>query len=243
MQSIPKLCRCGCGNSIVPQYHHKWRPSKYIWGHYLKGSRNNHYKGIDKWVKKHQGKYFCQCPDCLEKGQCNETVITIRPAHHYMGIPRFKYHHQLRGVKQSDKWCENRAKAIRQAYVNDPTYRERLREYNLQLIKSGEWGNKFKKRPTKPERVFATLMPSCIRYTGDGKWWRKLLNGKYKNPDFKVKGENKVIEIFGDYHHRNDNPAELISLYKQSGIDCLVIWEREVYNHPENVKRMVKNFL
>ena len=99
------------------------------------------------------------------------------------------------------------------------------------------------KSPNHLERLFIKLTPDCVRFVGDGSWWRKLLNGKYKNPDFKVTGQNKVIELFGDYWHRNDSPQELIDLYNQIGIACLVFWEHELYDQSELVVNKVLNFI
>lgn len=97
--------------------------------------------------------------------------------------------------------------------------------------------------PSKPEKIFDEMTPSIVRYVGNRTWWRKLPNGKYKNPDFKVTGKNKVIEVYGDYFHKNDNPQDLIDLYKQIGIDCLIIWEGEIYKHPNQVQVKVKEFI
>jgi len=99
-----------------------------------------------------------------------------------------------------------------------------------------------RKRPTSPERIVSLWFPE-LRYTGNGIWWRKLANGKNKNPDFKITGQNKVIEIFGDYWHRGENPRKLIDLYKQAGIDCLVIWEKEINRQPEITTGKISQFI
>lgn len=89
--------------------------------------------------------------------------------------------------------------------------------------------------------------PKEVKYVGNRAWWRYLPNGHNKNPDFKITGQNKVIELFGDYFHRKgtpyDNPQELIDLYKQVGLDCLIFWEHEVYNSQEEVLKRVSNFI
>ena len=99
------------------------------------------------------------------------------------------------------------------------------------------------KRPTLPEKLLNEMTPPIVQYIGNGIWWRTLPNGKHKNPDFKIKGQNKVIEVFGDYWHRNDNPRELINLYNQAGVDCLVIWENEIKNQPQIVIEKINNFI
>ncbi len=60
---------------------------------------------------------------------------------------------------------------------------------------------------------------------------------------FKITGQNKVIEIYGDYWHRNDNPQDLINLYKQIGYDCMIFWEHEIYDYPERITIKVNNFI
>jgi len=103
------------------------------------------------------------------------------------------------------------------------------------------------RRPTLPERIFNEMTPRSIRYVGNRAWWQKLNDGHRHNPDFKVTGQNKVIEIFGDYYHRpgtkKDDPQKLISLYAQAGFDCLIVWEKEIYRRPEQVLERVNNFL
>jgi len=102
---------------------------------------------------------------------------------------------------------------------------------------------KTKKRPTRLEMLFDEITPKQVRYVGNGAWWRRFRNGHSKNPDFKITGQNKIIELYGDYWHRNDNPQKLIDLYKQVGLECLVIWEHEVYNNQEEVLQKVNEFI
>lgn len=48
----------------------------------------------------------------------------------------------------------------------------------------------------------------------------------YKNPDFKVINQNKVIEVTSDAYNRTKDDYEktTIAFYKKRGYDCLVIW-------------------
>lgn len=79
--------------------------------------------------------------------------------------------------------------------------------------------------PNKTELLFDSLTPPELRFVGDGKFWIRLPNGKWKNPDFKVTGKNKVIELFGGmgWFHTEQEAVELTELYKQAGYDCLVL--------------------
>ena len=105
-------------------------------------------------------------------------------------------------------------------------------------------------KPNKPESIINSLTPDHIHYVGNRAWWRKLKiktdNGyieKYKNPDFKVKGQNKVIEIHGDYWHEGENTEALIQAYKEAGLECLVIWEHEIYDDLDRVLSKIAEFI
>lgn len=98
------------------------------------------------------------------------------------------------------------------------------------------------RRPTNPEKIFNEITPDDVRYTGDRNWWRKTKK-QYRNPDFKITGQNKVIEIYGDYWHRNNKPKDLIQEYKEIGLDCLVFWESEIYKEPERILEEVNDFI
>lgn len=72
------------------------------------------------------------------------------------------------------------------------------------------------------------------RYVGDGK---VVINGK--NPDFiNVNGKKQIIELFGNYWHKGENPQNRINLFKEYGFDTLVIWENELANEKAIAKRV-----
>jgi endogenous inhibitor of DNA gyrase (YacG/DUF329 family)/G:T-mismatch repair DNA endonuclease (very short patch repair protein) len=98
-------------------------------------------------------------------------------------------------------------------------------------------------KPTGPERKIIDMMPGNIRYTGNRSWWRTLPSGKSKNPDFKVTGENKVIEVYGNYWHKGEDPADIIGQYRAIGIDCLVLWESEINKQPDMVREKIHSFV
>jgi len=54
-----------------------------------------------------------------------------------------------------------------------------------------------------------------------------ILGGKI--PDFvNVNGQKKIIELYGNYWHKHDNPQDRIDYFKQFGWDTLIIWEKEL---------------
>jgi G:T-mismatch repair DNA endonuclease (very short patch repair protein) len=83
-------------------------------------------------------------------------------------------------------------------------------------------------KPNKPETFLLGLLekmyPGEWKYTGDFSF---IINGK--NPDFvNVNGQKKIIEVFGDYWHRGEDPADRVAAFSPFGYQTLVIWERDL---------------
>jgi len=98
----------------------------------------------------------------------------------------------------------------------------------------------FSLKPNKPERklnrILQKMFPNEYRYVGD---FQFFLGGK--NPDFmNINGQKKLIEVFGDYWHRNDNPEDRINHFKKYGFSTLVIWQRELENKEHLVKTLTE---
>ena len=93
-------------------------------------------------------------------------------------------------------------------------------------------------QPTAPEFQLALLLtqvcPVEYRYTGDG---RLVIDGMV--PDFaNVNGKKRVIEVFGDYWHKGEDPQVKIRRYARYGFSCLVIWEHEIRDSPDLVQKI-----
>ena len=74
------------------------------------------------------------------------------------------------------------------------------------------------------EKILNRLFPGEWKFVGDGKL---IIDGKC--PDFaNINGQKKLIELYGDYWHRNDNPQDRIDIFKPFGYKTLVIWESEL---------------
>ncbi len=96
-------------------------------------------------------------------------------------------------------------------------------------------------RPNVPalmlEDLINHILPNKYSYVGD---WAIFIGGI--NPDFiSNDGENKVIEMFGDHWHKGENPQERIDKFAEQGLDCLVIWEHELWE--ESLEELVKKIL
>jgi len=84
------------------------------------------------------------------------------------------------------------------------------------------------KRPNRAEaelgRLLDILAPGEYRYVGDGGF---LIGGK--SPDFvNIAGRNTLVELFGDYWHRNDDPRIRAATFAPFGYRTLIIWEHEL---------------
>lgn len=141
---------------------------------------------------------------------------------------------------------KNQSIAMKKYYDSHPLAKEEMSERSKRQWQDPEFVKKWFKghdmAPNKLEKFFDKITPDIVRYVGNKAWFRTI-NGKHKNPDFKVTGQDKVIEIFGGHWHKGENPQELINLYKQAGLDCLVFWEDEVYKQPNAVLEKVNSFI
>jgi very-short-patch-repair endonuclease len=133
-------------------------------------------------------------------------------------------------------------------------FRAKQSKIHAELWKSPEFRDKvlkaISKVPNKPETILNQLTPIEVRYVGNRSFWvriKLLVDGEYviknKNPDFKITGQKKVIELYGDYWHKNDNPEDIINAYKEIGYDCLIIWESEIYNELELTLERISQFM
>jgi len=97
-----------------------------------------------------------------------------------------------------------------------------------------------KRQPNKKEILLSNLLQELFlpyRYVGNGQF---ILGGKC--PDFlNVNGQKKLIELFGDFWHKGENPQGRIDYFKQYGFETLVIWECELAK-PNELKTKLANF-
>lgn len=120
----------------------------------------------------------------------------------------------------------------------NPMYGKTLTEKHRKALWSGR-----KNSHTKPELKMADLLKpySEWEFVGDGQFHLKT-SKKWRIPDFVNKSKKRIIEVYGDYWHRGENPNDKISEYKEIGWDCIVVWESEIMAEDFSVER-IKYFL
>jgi len=85
--------------------------------------------------------------------------------------------------------------------------------------------------------ILESLYPGEWKFVGDG---QVIIDGKC--PDFiNVNGQKKIIELYGERWHRDDDPQDRINVFKPFGYDTLVIWVRELQNS-RKVRKMIIEF-
>jgi len=138
-------------------------------------------------------------------------------------------------IQQAANTSEEKARRSRQskALWKDPEYREKVVRAAIAACH---------KTPNKLEVAMQALLdkvlPGEYRFVGNGEF---ILGDK--NPDFlNVNGQKKLIEVYGDYWHRNDDPQDRIDLFQEFGFDTLVIWEHEIKDDLVKVAEKVLEF-
>lgn len=154
------------------------------------------------------------------------------------------------GNKKRRKELAQRAKGNRYAIGSNPDKTSRLhteimkkkwkdldyRNKQLRSILSNN-SKKYNKSEQKLDIFLQKLLPNEYKYVGDGQFFLGS-----KNPDFlNMNNKKKIIELFGDYWHKNDKPEDRINYFKQHEYDCLVVWDSEL-NDIEKLKTKILSF-
>jgi hypothetical protein len=94
-----KLCACGCGQPLVPQWWHKYRDVRYIYGHRQNVSPLRQYTPTPDEIP--SGLCECGC------GKATEIAKnTLRSRRHFRGhpLPFLQHHTMAKSGPASHKW-------------------------------------------------------------------------------------------------------------------------------------------
>lgn len=99
-------------------------------------------------------------------------------------------------------------------------------------------------KPNKVEiklsNFLENIIPRVFCYNGD---FRLGISIGGKIPDFvNMNSRKQVIELFGDYWHKGENPEDKVNHYAKYHYDCLVIWEAELGNR-EKLKDKILSYI
>ena len=111
-------------------------------------------------------------------------------------------------------------------HLHKPQVWKKISDTVLRLYKEGRYYKKPNQQEQRLQGILDECFPNEFVYNGDCSLGITLNS---MIPDFvNINDKKQVIELFGDYWHRNDNPEERIARYKEVGWDALVIWEHEL---------------
>ena len=115
-------------------------------------------------------------------------------------------------------------------------------ERSNRVKKMHEAARRTKKAPNKPEALLNELLntywPNQWKFVGNGQLIIDNLNPDFAN----INGRKQLIELFGTYWHKGQNPQDRIDRFAKFGYNCMVIWEHEIKSDFSSVVARVATF-
>jgi hypothetical protein len=203
--------------------------SEIMMGHAVsEEARKNMSKSIRKHFedpdnrKKHiiRQKIAMSNPAARENNSIAQKIAQNRPE------VKKKRSESLMGRPLSDSQKESIGKASKMAWSNKNEYDKG--EWVKNILSGKKQATKCS--PNKAERKLSLILnavnPNEWKFVGDG---QVIISGKC--PDFiNINGQKKIVELFGDYWHKGQNPQDRIDTFAPFGYETLVVWERELKN-------------
>lgn len=202
-------------------------------------------------------RFYCQMPKAdLQKMLPHRTWHAILNHAQRVGLSgkRINLGHFKKGVKRSEESVRKQARTIQgDGNVSKRLdVRKKISKRLKELIRAGTFcpARHVHKKPSLPETRLIQIIEANnlpFIYVGDGSL---IIRGL--NPDFiESNGKKKIIEVFGrafhdpSYKHafKKKIPYYQLeggrkSIYAQLGFDCLIIWDDELNDEGEIVKRI-----
>jgi len=231
-----------CGNEIIDRDSRKRNYCSYIcyWNSLKKKSSWNAglTKEIDARVrsKRKKDNFRYELISCKSCGKIFEALIAIHR-------------------KYCSKSCAARNKImpeeaknkIRLAQTGIPETPEAKESVRLGVLKKWCYDPEYARRvfstrgkSRDEEKLYEMLeinFPGYWHYVGNG---RIVIGGKV--PDFVNEEDKKIIELYGDYYHKGQNPQDRINYFKIYGFNCIVIWVSEFKRDKNKVLDRVSEF-
>lgn len=160
-----------------------------------------------------------------------ENISKAMKGHNVSLEHRRKIKNSLTGRTVPIETRQKIANSLKHEYWASLTEEERATRIRLSRVNA---------KPNKPEVYLLSLLqfafPNEWAYVGDGSL---IINGK--NPDFaNINGQKKLIELFGHYWHRDNNPEDRIELFLKYGYQTLVIWDSELKNQKKILAKVTQ---
>lgn len=177
-------------------------------------------EGLRRWQKSGDGlKYFKKMAEINKTGHFVECVVCGKSVYRsgwWLKLKTPCYHSRKCWAKRDVTIISKKiSEGLKRAFIEHPEYRK-------------QWALSNHITPNKPEKFLTNLLnqvlPNEYKFVGDGQF---IVAGKC--PDFvNINGQKKLIELYGDYWHKNEDPKNRINLFKKYGFSTLVVWEKEL---------------
>ena len=173
--------------------------------------------------------------------------------------------------RTKEQWQDYEFRERMAQIMQSPEYIEKQRQLSRERWKDPEYVHRvitsLEKRPNCLEDLFVFQLteaglyapdrheaePGLIYYPGinGNSWYRTLKDGRNVLPDFKVKSQPKVIELWGSYHHGQEFceknefpdykwiPERQVEEYEKVGLECKVFMDFEIYD-PERSSEIIQ---
>ncbi len=166
-----------------------------------------------------------------------ETCVKISKANTGMKLTEEQHNHMKKAMKQRWENPEYRAKV--KLIRNSPEYKSRMSRSVKRLFEDPEYGKKVMHRriPSKPEIQMDTLLKSLdlqYEYVGNGSMWIGC-----RNPDFINRDRSQIIEVWGDFYHKGQEPRLRIEYFNTFGFKTLIIWASELLNESQVTSKIL----
>ena len=238
-EEIAPLCKCGCGERVGKSK----RDSRY-WNSFISGhnarcqseeTKNKRTAGIQRaWDT---GKIKSWNLGKTKGTDKRILASSIKQSESMKGRP--SYIRTPESLLKSSISHRNPNETIRKKMSDrqnklwgDNQYRDNQSKAIIQGSYSGP--NKIE---IELQTILDNLYPGEWKFVGDG---QLIIDGK--SPDFvNCNGQKKIIELFGDYWHKGQNPEDRKKVFKPFGYETLVIWEHEL-KEIKKVKNRISRF-
>lgn len=250
-RKFKKCKRVTCNNLITDSYSRKYcstecylidrsenNPTK---RKEVREKISNSLKGKTAWNKGKTGIYSEEALNKIREARANQV---------FSEESQLKKSEKMKEIWANPKIKEERIKntlILQKDKILSEKHKEKIGESNKGKIHSEEQNRKMSKirkeqwknseyikkqmkarlvSQNKAEINLQNIINSITKsfaFVGDGK---EIIGSKC--PDFIDNINNKIIELYGDYWHKGQDPNDRINYFKNYGYDTLVIWESEL---------------
>jgi len=221
------LCKCGCGQRVTLSFN------KYVHGHNQRGKKLSNMSRL-LISKKLKGV-------SLSDERRNNISINTKKS-----LASWEKRQKMSNSARQSMTKERRKRislCVKELWANDE-YRKHMTQIRRNLWMNEKFKEKQikvladsrKKRPTSIEKKLIELNKIYdidLEYVGDGKTWINCMN-----PDFINFKKKKIVELFGSYWHKKCDKKRRTNHFKKYGFDCLVVWDYEMINEIQLMKRI-----